>query len=315
MQYRTATCERCGLPRGEGAFCANCKVLNADPGAGLYAAAGSRRMAGRLLDLALFVLCLGVGWWIWLGATAGGGQSPAKRMLGLRVVRADGSAMGGGGVWFRDGVLALLLTPLLPLSALWALRSASRQTLHDVLAGSAVVNAEARPATGYAHRSRDGGTPRRADIALPPAPVRSQAPATRGAAGPGSRPVSRPVSRAPERSSGPDRPHDRLPDDRPMWPGGVPPWQQQGPGSASGPGAGPAAGPAASRPGPGASPPPRRPDRHAPPRAGGPSGPIEYSPRATTTMDKITELEQRYRSGELSRVDFENERRRLIAES
>ena len=168
MQYRTATCERCGLPRGEGGFCANCKVLNADPGAGLYAASGSRRLAGRLLDLTLFVVCLGVGWWIWLGVTSGGGQSPAKRMLGLRVVRADGSAMGGGGVWFRDGVLALLLTPLLPLSALWALRSASRQTLHDVLVGSAVVSAEARPATGYARRQPDGMTSRRPAVVLPP---------------------------------------------------------------------------------------------------------------------------------------------------
>ena len=32
-------------------------------------------------------------------------------------------------------------------------------------------------------------------------------------------------------------------------------------------------------------------------------------------MEKIAELEQRYRGGGLSRVDFENERRRLIAES
>ena len=321
MQYRTATCERCGLPRGEGGFCANCKVLNADPGAGLYAASGSRRLAGRLLDLTLFVVCLGVGWWIWLGVTSGGGQSPAKRMLGLRVVRADGSAMGGGGVWFRDGVLALLLTPLLPLSVLWALRSASRQTLHDVLVGSAVVSAEARPATGYARRQHDGMTSRRPAVVLPPAPVarpgrapgpaRSRAPEPRRPTGAAPRgPGSRPVSRAPERSSGPERPHDRLPDDRPMWPGGAPPWQQQGPGSTSG-----ARPPAASRPGPGAGMPPRRPDRHAPPPAGDPSGPIEYSRRATTTMEKIAELEQRYRGGGLSREDFENERRRLIAES
>ena len=94
-----------------------------------------------------------------------------------------------------------------------------------------------------------------------------------------------------------------------MWPGGAPPWQQQGPGSTSGPR------PPASRPSAGAGTPPRRPDRHAPPPAGGPSGPIEYSRRATTTMEKIAELEQRYRSGGLSREAFENERRRLIAES
>ena len=32
-------------------------------------------------------------------------------------------------------------------------------------------------------------------------------------------------------------------------------------------------------------------------------------------MQKIAELEQRFRAGEMSRSDFENERRRLIADS
>ncbi len=312
MEFGRTTCERCGLPRGEGGFCANCRVLNADPGGGLYAASGSARLTARLIDLLLFPLCLGVGWWLWLGATAGEGQSPAKRMLGLRVVRADGSAMGGGAVWFREGIAALLLTPLLPLSALWALRSPGRQALHDLPAGSVVVDAEARPAAGYERRRS-----RAADRAplLPPSPVRrpppaqeparSRAPERSGSTGGGAARPSEPVSRAPERSSKPDRPHEQLPDDRPMWPGGVPPWERRGPGPATG------GAPPPSRPTP---PPPRRAQPPSP-SGGRTGGPIEYSPRAATAMEKIAELEQMYRRGGMSRTEFENERRRLIAGS
>ena len=319
MDFGRTTCERCGLPGGESGFCANCRVLNADPGGGLYAASGAARLTARLIDLLLFPLCLGVGWWLWLGATAGEGQSPAKRMLGLRVVRADGSAMGGGAVWFREGVAALLLTPLLPLSALWALRSPGRQALHDLLAGSVVVDAEARPAAGY-ERRRARAVQR--ETVLPPAsvrrpePPRSRAPERSGSTGGGDArpagPVSRPVSRAPERSSKPDHPHEQLPDDRPMWPGGVPPWERHGPGAPTG-GVPPAPRtPPPQRP---AQPPPRWGEPPPSPSGGRTGGPIEYSPRATTAMEKIAELEQMYRRGGMSRTEFENERRRLIAES
>ena len=359
MQLGTMTCERCGVPRGEGDFCANCRVLNADPGAGHYAGSGARRLMARLLDLVLFALTLGLGWWIWLGVTSGQGQSPAKRLLGLRVVRADGSPMSAGAVWFRDGVLALLLTPLLPISILWALRSSGRQALHDVLAGSVVVNAESRPVPGHVRqrqapanmtarsrpprsRQRDMPPPVRSVPTSKPAsePARSSTPQT---ASPGartsrsrgparsktpeasgstradrSRAGQRPASRAPERA-GSDRAHQQLPDKKPMWPGGVPPWEQgestRTPGDAPPPSAAerhadarPQRAPQSQRP----SEPLRWPDSAPAGRAG--NG-IQYSNRAHTTMDKIAELEQMFRGGQLNRADFENERRRLIAES
>ncbi|MCY3918350.1 MAG: hypothetical protein OXG38_00910, partial [Chloroflexi bacterium] len=64
-----------------------------------------------------------------------------------------------------------------------------------------------------------------------------------------------------------------------------------------------------------AQPPPRWGEPPPAPSGGRPGGPIEYSPRATTAMEKIAELEQMYRRGGMSRTEFENERRRLIAES
>jgi len=104
-----------------------------------------------------------------------------------------------------------------------------------------------------------------------------------------------------------------------MWPGGVPPWKQDE--STHTPGDAPPASaaqrhadarpqraPQSQRP----SEPMRWPDSATTGSAG--NG-IQYSRRAHTTMDKITELEQMFRGGQLSRADFENERRRLIAQS
>ena len=356
MLSATVTCERCGVPRGDGGFCDNCRVLNTNPAAGVYAAAGTRRLTARLLDIILFAATAGVGWWIWLSLTAAQGQSPAKRLLGLRVVGADGTPLSGGAVWFREGVLALLFTPLLPLNMLWALRSGSRQTLPDVLVGSVVVNAQARPILGRARdraraespptvvRSRPAESRQRtpSDAPPPPAPrparsggpARSQAPSTSGSTStrPASaprRPMSHPPARSGSSTPSPSEPpapgplkwpsptenrhardeqlqDDKPRDDKPMWPGGVPPWQR-GPGSPPPPGP-PAPAPGSAQPGPGM--------RMPPPPSGRPSaGPISYSSRAHTPMQKIAELEQRYRAGEMSRSDFENERRRLIAES
>ena len=357
MEFGTPTCERCGLPRGDGGFCANCGVLNALPEAGLYAGSHLSRFWARLLDSLLFVLTGGVGWWIWLATSSAQGQSPAKRMLGLRVVGADGAPLDAGAMWFRDGVLALLLTPLLPLNALWALRSPRRQTIHDLLAGSVVVKADAKPLPGF-ERDRDRRPARPEALPSPRAPSRgaTAGPAERGAPASGSahpeprppfvlserseskpvlsaaegetnrpaRPEPRtrstgparsqtpatsgsttrrrttpsrhPVSKAPPRSGSSDHP----PDDRPMWPGGVPPWRRS-PGSAPPPTA------------PSPIPPPPRPLSRRPGRVTDRG--VEFPDDVTTPMAKIAELERRYRAGQMSQADFEDARRRIIAES
>ena len=54
-------------------------------------ASQGRRLAGAVLDIALFVLTLGIGWVVWYLVAARHGQSPAKRLLGTRVIREDDS--------------------------------------------------------------------------------------------------------------------------------------------------------------------------------------------------------------------------------
>ena len=85
-----------------------------------------------------------------------------------------------------------------------------------------------------------------------------------------------------------------------MWPGGVPPWRRS-PGSAPPPTA------------PSPIPPPPRPLSRRPGRVTDRG--VEFPDDVTTPMAKIAELERRYRAGQMSQADFEDARRRIIAES
>jgi uncharacterized RDD family membrane protein YckC len=47
------------------------------------------RLGARLLEFVLTIVTLGIGWLIWAAMLAGTGQTPAKKLLGLRVIAAD----------------------------------------------------------------------------------------------------------------------------------------------------------------------------------------------------------------------------------
>ena len=65
-------------------------------------ASQGRRLAGAVLDVLIFVLTLGIGWVIWYLVAARGGQSPAKRLLGTRVIREDGAVASLSWMLIRD---------------------------------------------------------------------------------------------------------------------------------------------------------------------------------------------------------------------
>ena len=69
------------------------------PGACGARAGGWRRY---VLDIVLFAFTLGIGWLIWLLVVGGRGQNPAKQLLGVHVVRADGSRAGLGLMLLRE---------------------------------------------------------------------------------------------------------------------------------------------------------------------------------------------------------------------
>jgi len=55
----------------------------------------------------LYVVTLGIGWLIWAAMIAGTGQTPAKRLLGIRVIGADTlTPVGIGKMFWVRGLVA-----------------------------------------------------------------------------------------------------------------------------------------------------------------------------------------------------------------
>jgi uncharacterized RDD family membrane protein YckC len=96
---------------------------------------GALLFAGALVALGVVLSAV-----YFVGFTGGCGQTPAKMLLGLRVVRRDGRSAGYGRAFVRWvgyglGVLTLGL-------GFWiALLNPDRRALHDWLAGTRVVRA------------------------------------------------------------------------------------------------------------------------------------------------------------------------------
>jgi uncharacterized RDD family membrane protein YckC len=97
------------------------------------------------LTLPIFLCVVGfIGWaWITLLLVARYGQTIAKRLLEIRVVRSDGSQASLGRIfWLRNVVNALLgIIPLYALVDLLFIFGERRQCIHDLLADTIVVKA------------------------------------------------------------------------------------------------------------------------------------------------------------------------------
>jgi uncharacterized RDD family membrane protein YckC len=97
------------------------------------------------LGLPLFVCLMGfVAWaWITLLLVARYGQTMAKRMLEIRVVRSDGSQASLGRIfWLRNVVNGLLgVIPLYGIVDVLLIFGARRQCIHDLIADTIVVKA------------------------------------------------------------------------------------------------------------------------------------------------------------------------------
>ena len=95
--------------------------------------------------LPLFLAALGFIAWAWITAllVARYGQTMAKRLLEIRVVRSDGSQASLGRIfWLRNVVNGLLgVIPLYGLIDLLFIFGERRQTIHDLIADTIVVRA------------------------------------------------------------------------------------------------------------------------------------------------------------------------------
>ena len=165
-------CDVCNQPAGPGAyFCSSCNVLTIDPRRQSYAATRWSRLGAFSLDYLIIWLTVGIGWLIWLAIVAPRGQSPGKSLLGLHIYRTSGEQAATGHVWLREfgwdaaiGIVAVALLALLGavastvgeffilwfwltivfwafsfFDAAWVLWDRDRQTLHDKVLGTLVV--------------------------------------------------------------------------------------------------------------------------------------------------------------------------------
>jgi uncharacterized RDD family membrane protein YckC len=72
--------------------------------------------------------------------TSGGGQTLGKRLLGMRVVNADGSTMETGTAWKRAGARFLMaVTVILNLVDIFMIFSENHRTLRDRMADTVVL--------------------------------------------------------------------------------------------------------------------------------------------------------------------------------
>ena len=165
-------CDSCRRPTGPGAyFCASCDVLSRDPQRRSFAASRWSRLGAFLLDYLIIWLTIGIGWLVWLAIVARRGQSPGKSLLGLYILRTDGEQPTTGYVWIREagwdaavGFIAVALLVVLGavassvgellilwfwltvlfwavsfFDAAWLLWDRDRQTLHDKVMRTLVV--------------------------------------------------------------------------------------------------------------------------------------------------------------------------------
>jgi len=138
----TRPCLKCQQPLGEGLFCQFCGTFVLDSGGTVVMASRGERLLAWLVNTVLVIVTLFIGWVIWWFIVAPRGQNPGKALVGIRVIRTDGSAVRTGGMFVRG--LAGWLAGLIPLylDYLWILWDKDAQTIHDKLVNTVVVKAQ-----------------------------------------------------------------------------------------------------------------------------------------------------------------------------
>ena len=143
-----ASCPDCGRANAEGAlFCAGCAQFLMGP-PGVRVAGLGRRVGAYVLDAILVFLTLFIGYLIWWLIVLGRGQTPGKQLLGIRVVRADGTPSDWGWTFLREfgvkfivvGVVGSVVFFAWLVDSLWAFWDKDHQALHDKIMKTVVID-------------------------------------------------------------------------------------------------------------------------------------------------------------------------------
>ncbi len=122
---------------------------------GVKVARYGRRLGAYLLDVVLIYLTLYIGWLVWWLIVLGRGQTPGKQIVGIYVIKDNGEASGWGYTFLREFVIKGILVGMIAaftlyifwlIDGLWAAWDKDKQTLHDKIIGTLVVQVEAAEA-------------------------------------------------------------------------------------------------------------------------------------------------------------------------
>lgn len=137
-------CIVCSRERGASIacqFCGHVEGLDAT----VHLASPGKRFGGYLLDGVLVIFTVFVGWLIWSLIVWARGQTPAKQLLGMRVVKIrTGTRASWGTMLLREviakGIIGLLAWFTLGIIYFWLIWDKSNQELWDKVVGTIVVN-------------------------------------------------------------------------------------------------------------------------------------------------------------------------------
>jgi uncharacterized RDD family membrane protein YckC len=111
---------------------------------GVLLSSSMRRLGAHLLDGILCLVTCVIGWLVWSLVIYGRGQSPAKQLLGMRVViMTAGVRAGWGRMFVREHLVKPLIGILvgwLLIPYLWLLWDRNRQELWDKMLDTVVVD-------------------------------------------------------------------------------------------------------------------------------------------------------------------------------
>ena len=151
MPYPVAVqrCPGCGQNAGTGIACQYCSQLIGLP-QGVRLSSAGRRLGGYLLDTLLLIVTLFIGWFIWSVIVWKDGRSPAKLLLGMRVIKREtGTSATFGTIAMRELLGKTLIMSLIGVATVgigslilsfMLVWDKERQQLWDKVAGTLVVD-------------------------------------------------------------------------------------------------------------------------------------------------------------------------------
>jgi uncharacterized RDD family membrane protein YckC len=138
------TCPSCGRGWGGGVACQFCDQVDGLP-EGVHLSSPAKRLGGYLLEGVFIVVLLFFGWLIWALIVYSWGQTPAKQVLGMRIVslrRGQHASWGRTFLreWIAKPIAGIVCILTFGIGYFWLVWDSRNQELWDKMVGTIVVN-------------------------------------------------------------------------------------------------------------------------------------------------------------------------------